>query len=87
MDTDNFIVQIKTKDVYKDCKRWWEKIWYFKLWSSHCTKSDVFHWGFLQLMWPNPQKITDLVTSAEEVLSRKLHFLFNGKQTKWLDLD
>ena len=38
-------------------------------------------------MWPNPQKITDLVTSTEEVLIGKLYFLFSGKETKWLELD
>ena len=25
-------------------------------------------------MWPNPQKIADLVTFTEEILNRKLHF-------------
>ena len=26
-------------------------------------------------MWPNPQETVDLVTFAEEILNRKLHFL------------
>ena len=26
-------------------------------------------------MWPNPQKTADLVTFAEEIRNRKLHFL------------
>ena len=36
-------------------------------------KNGVFHWGFLQSMWPNPQFPVDLVT--QEILNGKLHFL------------
>ena len=42
---------------------------------SYYTKNEVFHWGFLQWMWPNPQEIADLVTFTEEILNRKFHFL------------
>ena len=38
-------------------------------------KEWVFHEGFLQQMWPNPQETADLVTLTEEILNRKLHFL------------
>ena len=38
--------------------------------AQHCTKNEVFYWGFLQQMWP-----ADLVTFTEESLHRKLHFL------------
>ena len=41
----------------------------------HCTKNEVFHKGFLQSMWPNPQQIADLVTFTEENLNGELHFL------------
>ena len=40
----------------------------------HCTKNKVFHEGFLQWMWPNPQEIEDLVTFTEKILNGKLHF-------------
>ena len=40
--------------------------------NSHCTKKEVFHQGFLQQMWPNPQKTADLVTFVEEILNGKL---------------
>ena len=39
------------------------------------TKNEIFHLGFLQLMWPNPQETADLVTFTEEILYEKLHFL------------
>ena len=41
----------------------------------HCTKSEVFHWGFFRRMWPNPKEIGDLVTHTEEILNGKFHFL------------
>ena len=41
----------------------------------HCTKNEVFHYGFLQLIWPNPQFSADLVTLTEEILTGKLQFL------------
>ena len=43
--------------------------------TSHCTKNEVFHYGFLQSMWPNPQETADLVTFTEEIRNGKLHFL------------
>ena len=47
----------------------------FRINNCHCTKNEVFHWGFLQWMWPNPQVTADLVTFIEEILNGKLHFL------------
>ena len=44
--------------------------WYF-LFPSHWTKNEIFHWGFLQWMWPNPQKTVDLVTFTEKILDGK----------------
>ena len=38
-------------------------------------KNEVFHQGFLQSMWPNPQETADLVTLTAEILNGKLHFL------------
>ena len=38
------------------------------------AKNEVFHWGFLQQMWPNPQETADLVTFTEEILYGKLRF-------------
>ena len=38
-------------------------------------KNQVFHYGFLQQMSPNPQETTDLVKFAEQILYEKLHFL------------
>ena len=35
----------------------------------HCTKNEVFHYGFLQQMWPNPHIF------IAEILNGKLHFL------------
>ena len=37
-------------------------------------KNEVFHYGFLQEMWPNPQETVDLITFTEETLNGKLHF-------------
>ena len=44
---------------------------------GHCTaqRNEVFHYGFLQCMWPNPQETADFVTFTEEILNGKLHFL------------
>ena len=44
-------------------------------WNKHCTKNKVFHYGFLQYMWPYPLFPTDLVTFTEEIRNGKLHFL------------
>ena len=41
----------------------------------HCTKNAVFHWGFLQYVWPNMSFCADLVKFTEEILNGKLHFL------------
>ena len=41
----------------------------------HYTKNEVFHLGFLQLMWENPQQTADLVTLTEEILNGKRQFL------------
>ena len=47
----------------------------------HCTKNKVFHYGFIQWMWPSPQETADLVTFTEEILNRKLHFLNSDNRT------
>ena len=39
------------------------------------TKNEVFHQGFLQYMWLNPQETADFVTFTGEILNGKLHFL------------
>ena len=44
------------------------------LYTVHCTKNEVFHYGFFQQMRPNPQFPTDLVTFTEEIRNGKLHF-------------
>ena len=54
----------------------------FNNFQKHCTKNEIFHWGFLQWMWPNPQEITDLVTFTEEILNGKLHFLCSKPWSK-----
>ena len=41
----------------------------------YCTKNEVFHFAFLEQMWPNPQVSADFVTFTEEILHGKLHFL------------
>ena len=41
----------------------------------HSTKNEVFHWGFLQDMWPNMPFRADLVKFTEEIFNGKLHFL------------
>ena len=33
MDTDSFIVHVKTDDVDKDIAKDWNMIWYFKFWN------------------------------------------------------
>ena len=37
-------------------------------------KNEVFHYGFLRKMWPNPQESAGLVTFTEEIRNGKLHF-------------
>ena len=44
--------------------------------NKHCTKNEVFYWGFLQLMWPNQQFLADLITFTKEILNEKRHFLY-----------
>ena len=34
----------------------------------HCKKNEVFHQGFLQQMWPNPQQTADLITGKPSFL-------------------
>ena len=41
----------------------------------HCTKNQVFHYGFLQQIWLNLQKTADLITFTEEIRNAKLPFL------------
>ena len=41
----------------------------------HCTENEVFHLGFLQLMWLNPQKTANLITLTEEIFNGNLHLL------------
>ena len=45
----------------------------------HCTKNEIFYWGFLQQIWPNLQEIVDLVTFTEEILNEKLYFLCSAR--------
>ena len=54
------------------CKVYWGC--HFK--ALHTAKNEVFHYGFLQLMWSNPKEIADLVTLTEEILNGKLFFFF-----------
>ena len=42
---------------------------------THCTKNEVFYYGFLQSVWPSPQFPEDLITFTEEILNGKLHLL------------
>ena len=42
---------------------------------TYCTKNEVFHKAFLQLMWPNPPETVDLAIFTEEILIGKLRFL------------
>ena len=41
----------------------------------HCTKNEVFHYGYLEYMWPNPQFLADFVTFTEEIRNKKLLIL------------
>ena len=59
----------------------------------HCTNNEVFHYGFLQYLWPNPQFAADLVTFTKEILNGKLHFCalygqssFSGYMLKLLEI-
>ena len=47
----------------------------------HCTKQEVFLYGFLQQIWRIPQETTDLVTFAKEILNRKLIFFVQCEQS------
>ena len=44
---------------------------HFKCCNPHCTKNEVFHYGFVQFP-------ADLVKFTEEIRNRKLHFLCNA---------
>ena len=56
----------------------------------HLTKNQVFHQGFLQLLWPNLEFPTDLVIFTEEIFNGKFNFLWSDryiqdhrKQLQW----
>ena len=49
----------------------------------HCTKNEVFHQEFFQLMWPYRQEIPNLVTFTKETLNAKLHFLCSNTPQKY----
>ena len=51
----------------------------FQIGIQHCTKNEVFHWRFLQSIWPNLQFPADLVKLTEEILIGKLHFLCSAE--------
>ena len=40
--------------------------------TNSAQKNEVFHQGFLQYMWPNPEDTTDLVTFTEEIFNAKV---------------
>ena len=46
--------------------------------SVHCTENEVFRYGFLESMWPNPLPPVDFVAFTKEILDWKLHFLCSG---------
>ena len=59
-----------------------------KNWCSDTTqKNEVFHYKFLQQMWPNPQLPADLVTFTEKIFSEKLHFFSAARITSILKLN
>ena len=39
------------------------------------TKNEVFYYGFLQQIWPNPQFLANFVTFNDKILNAKLDFL------------
>lgn len=43
------------------------------LYQSQSSKNEVFYWGFLPYMWPNPRFPADLVTLAAKILNGKPH--------------
>ena len=53
---------------------------------GHCTKDEVFHYRFLQKMWPNPQKTANLVMFTGTIFNGKFHFCAAGrrKNLNWL---
>ena len=42
--------------------------------SNTAQKNEIFHEGFLQPMWPNPQETVDLVTYTGKPLMDNLNF-------------
>ena len=84
-NTDTFHIVIKKKDAIgngqlfqrqnKQLCRALHWFIYLVIRKIHCTKNKVFHYGFLQYIWPNPQFPADLVTFTEEIRNGKLHFL------------
>ena len=65
---------------FKDpCKRdktatWFWSVNYYRILET-MHKNDVFHYWFLQQMWPNPLFPVDLVRFTEEILNEKFNFL------------
>ena len=49
----------------------------------HCTKDEVFHYRFLQYMWPNPEETADLVTFPGETFNKKLHLFVQCLYSIW----
>ena len=47
----------------------------FQINTLHCAKNEVFHSGFIQQIWPNPQVAADLFTFTEKILNGKIHFM------------
>ena len=47
---------------------------------QRCTKTKVFHWGFLQYLWANSQFS---FTFSEEILNKKLHFFVRFKWAEY----
>ena len=52
-----------------------------KIFQKFFTK-NIFQYGFLQKMRPNPQFPADLVTFTEEILNAKFKFLCSCRHTK-----
>ena len=52
-----------------------QRSFYLFSYSISCATNEVFHYEFLQLMFPNPKETEDLVTLTKEIVNGKLHFL------------
>ena len=55
---------------------------YFWFWKPELCLYTAQKMKFLQLMWPNLQCPLDLITFTEEILNRKLHFLWSVNKRK-----